>query len=246
MTHIMHNDLLEFRDLRIRYRDTYKKSSEEAIKISNQVKAAAREKVIKLTNELCLEYCFFDTNIAEWGVSSNFYLTFLNSGFVAFSFAKLFGTVIVPGTYDLSHFKVTDIFYYDTTYHELLNMYSLSTTDSKGGINFIPDTFSGDRLDKLRAIIDNPLAHKYISVCWFTLDGKNCNTCAKCMRTLVMLDYLGVLDRFANLFNIDYYNKNFNSRYKQFLMNGADIKHNLHANEKRYRELRDTVIAKHR
>ena len=60
-----------------------------------------------------------------------------------------------------------------------------------------------------------------------------------------MLDYLGALDRFVDSFDIDFYNRNFHFIYKDYLINSDDIKKNLRDNKKRYREIRDTVLAKH-
>jgi hypothetical protein len=246
LTHLVHNDLLEFSDFRYRYMAHYKKTKEDALEISNKVKELARKKVVEFAGELGLEYCFFDTNASSFGIGSNFYITFLNAGLVTFSFAKLFGTVVVPGTYDVSHFNIKNVFYCDNTYHELLNLFSLTTADATGGIKFIPDSFCADRLDKLRSIMGNQILRKYLSVCWFTQNEKNCNTCSKCKRTLVILDYLGVLERFSESFDIEFYNKNFNESYAPYIVYGRDLKNNLHVDEKRYRELRDTVIAKHR
>lgn len=249
LTHLMHNDVLEFSDFSRRYKCYFKTPAEEAVKTANQVKAFYRNKVIEVAGELNLEYCFFDTNFKSFSkffpLVSKYYITYMNSGFVAHSFAKLFGTVIVPGAYDISHFTVNNILYCDSTDYEVLNLYMLSTGNFGVGINFIADTFCMDRLDKTKALIGNSVIENHLSVCWFTQNGKNCNTCPKCKRTLIMLDYLGVVDRFADVFDIDYYNKNFDSLYKEYLIYGVDIKFNLHNNEKRYRQLRDTVLLKH-
>jgi len=201
--------------------------------------------VIEVARELNLEYCFFDTNLVSLQLVSKFYIAFLNYGFIAHSFAKLFGTVIVPGAYDLSRFTIKNIVDCDSTSHEVLNLYTLSTGNAGIGINFVADTFCGDRLDKIAALEGNALIEKNLSVCWNTQNGKNCNTCIKCKRTLIMLDYLGVADRFADTFDIAFYNRNFHSIYKDYLINNNDIKKNMRDNEKRYLELRDTVLAKH-
>ena len=55
-----------------------------------------------------------------------------------------------------------------------------------------------DRVAKLRALRDAPLARKYLRVCWENLSPQlNCSRCEKCIRTQVVLAALGVLDRFA-------------------------------------------------
>lgn len=55
---------------------------------------------------------------------------------------------------------------------------------------------SGRRLDRLRAIADEPLVQRHLRVCWHNVAGTlNCGRCEKCVRTMVMLAGLGVLER---------------------------------------------------
>jgi hypothetical protein len=52
------------------------------------------------------------------------------------------------------------------------------------------------RNDKLRAIMDEPLAQNYLRVCIDQGCEKNCGRCEKCLRCMVVLKSLGRLDRF--------------------------------------------------
>jgi hypothetical protein len=53
------------------------------------------------------------------------------------------------------------------------------------------------RKDKLVEIIDEPLAQKHLHVCWGRMrPGFNCGICEKCLRTMIMINQHGKLDKF--------------------------------------------------
>ena len=65
------------------------------------------------------------------------------------------------------------------------------------------------RVDKVANIADWDVAQKHLNVCWrYTPDGSNCGHCPKCFRTMLALEILGKLDKFAAVFNIDEYKRN--------------------------------------
>lgn len=54
------------------------------------------------------------------------------------------------------------------------------------------------RLDKVRRIVDHPLAHRYLRPCWENPEnGLNCCVCEKCVRTQLAITICGDLDQFA-------------------------------------------------
>ena len=65
------------------------------------------------------------------------------------------------------------------------------------------------RVDKIANIADWDVARKHLNVCWrYTPDGSNCGHCAKCFRTMLALEIMGKLDKFAAVFDIDEYKRN--------------------------------------
>ena len=65
------------------------------------------------------------------------------------------------------------------------------------------------RVDKIKNIADWDIAQKYLNVCnaFPKFDGfANCGECEKCARTLLPLEILGKVDKFAKLFNMGKYN----------------------------------------
>ena len=65
-----------------------------------------------------------------------------------------------------------------------------------------------ERSQKTEHIADWDIAQKYLNVCVAPVDGAhNCSKCSKCMRALIVIDALGKLEKFADVFNIDVYNR---------------------------------------
>jgi len=244
LTHLWHNDVLEFSELKNHHINQGKRA-EQAQQFSDVAKAVQRENLKKVAKELGVIPCFFDTNIATISSNTIQYNFFANNCFVGYSFAKLFGTIIVPSKFSIASFGIKHIFRWDNGYHELLNLSMLSSVDSNGGIRFIGDTFVYDRLDKIKVLADNHLVRQYLNVCLATKDGTACNLCSKCKRTLIMLDYLDKLDNFAAVFDIEYYKNNFEKSYKPFLTDGINLKMILNYDLDKYQKLLDTLIKKH-
>lgn len=64
------------------------------------------------------------------------------------------------------------------------------------------------RTDKTLLLKDYEPAHRYLNVCVGIQESAcNCGRCHKCIRTLVALDTLGILDRFSKVFDIEEYKR---------------------------------------
>lgn len=73
-------------------------------------------------------------------------------------------------------------------------------------LEVIPAGSTLTRVEKTQYISDFKPAYDNLMVCWKGV--KNCGECSKCIRTLVTLDFLGVIDRFEKSFDLDKYRKN--------------------------------------
>lgn len=73
---------------------------------------------------------------------------------------------------------------------------------SNGFVDFLIGSGDCTRFQKLKDLIDFPLAQKYLDVCW---QFEHCGRCGKCYRTLISLEILGALDKFREVFDIDRY-----------------------------------------
>lgn len=79
------------------------------------------------------------------------------------------------------------------------------------------------RLQKMAEIVKYEPSYKYLNVC--LTDGDNCGKCEKCVRTMLGLDALGALEKYSNVFDVDYYKKNKKWYLKQLLLWTAFYKH---------------------
>lgn len=62
------------------------------------------------------------------------------------------------------------------------------------------------RMEKIREISSYRPSYKYLNVC--LEEDNNCGRCEKCVRTILALDALGVLYKYHEVFDLDYYQKN--------------------------------------
>ena len=76
------------------------------------------------------------------------------------------------------------------------------------------------RVQKTMAICNDPLVQKYLNVCndHDTIE-KNCSACYKCLRTLLTLDILGVIDKFSESFDLSKFDRKARSRYIATVLN---------------------------
>lgn len=75
------------------------------------------------------------------------------------------------------------------------------------------------RAEKLERISDWEIAQKYLNVCVRPINhGKNCSCCAKCMRTLLVLDAMGKLDNFEKVFDMKLYKRVANYVRRRFVL----------------------------
>lgn len=77
---------------------------------------------------------------------------------------------------------------------------------SIGKMHFYSTGGDCERVAKTKELADYPPAYKYLNVC--VEEVKNDSKCFKCVRTMLTLDGLKALDKFGDVFDVDYYKKN--------------------------------------
>lgn len=75
------------------------------------------------------------------------------------------------------------------------------------------------RFHKIETLADDALAAQYLDVC-FNFGEKNCGACYGCLKTIVVLDLLGKLDRFRKVFDLEKYYSD-RKKYVRILADGA-------------------------
>lgn len=159
----------------------------------------------------CQDYEFelveVNSNIMDVFPQSHFVTHTFTSMFAVFALQKLYSVYYYASGRPFSAFSLTDTSL-DCSYYDLLLAEALSTDQlrvySEGG------TLS--RLEKARKVVTYSPSYKYLNVC--TSTAKNCGRCEKCTRTLLALDALGALDKYRDVFNVDYYLSHKQSYFK--------------------------------
>lgn len=68
---------------------------------------------------------------------------------------------------------------------------------SSSRLAFVHDGAAFMRVQKTEYVVRSPVALQHLRVCWKSAAGGNCGTCNKCIRTMLSLEALGVLDQSA-------------------------------------------------
>ena len=123
--------------------------------------------------------------------------SFRNAGFVLL-FQKLINKYYYGATYDISQFNGS-LNCGDCAHFDSFLFPNVSTKCTM--IYVTASTLS--RIEKLQYLKQFPEVHESILVCYN--GGDNCGKCYKCMRTLVELDFAGLLNTFQESFDIQDY-----------------------------------------
>ena len=185
------------------YGNDFDKSHASYIKALESVEEFAKNENIPLV--------LIESNIGKFFKD----LTFNWSGPVrtmstALAMQKLFHRYYYASGHSNADLEITDIMGHFAS----LVIPMLSTEN----IEFIVADQDRSRIDKTVAIAENPLVQKYLHVCLREIrannQGKeylrdikfrNCSRCDKCLRTLITLDILGVVEKFGNIFDLEYF-----------------------------------------
>lgn len=172
-----------------------------------------KQEVLNFANKLGLPVVFVNSNIHCW------YSTFKNFNHshtlrnmsVVLCMQKLFKHYLYASGYSLEKFKLTldDLAYFETLLLPQISTQCTSLISANANFN---------RIDKLKYIGNDVLATENLYVClkeqiWndhhvgkLEDDGfRNCGKCEKCLRTLIILESLGLIDDYRKIFNVDYY-----------------------------------------
>lgn len=74
-------------------------------------------------------------------------------------------------------------------------------------LELVSDGGQYKRSEKLELIADWPISKKYLNVCCKDDKVENCSVCHKCIRTLLPLEAMGLLDEYSSVFDLNKYKK---------------------------------------
>ena len=169
-----------------------------------------RENATSLAAELGIPLIISDANYSSGeipGLMAESRTTYCNL-FCVLSLQGLFTRYFVASggpVGDFSLYLQNGFWGTDCSDYDLLTLSACSTSSLK----FIVDGLE-DRVKKMQALVDWPLAWNHLDVCFRHADGNRgngTNDCPKCMHTVVEILAQGglpVLERFKNVFDVDY------------------------------------------
>ncbi len=155
-----------------------------------------------------------DSNMSSIYIQKDIYhfslrlIVCLSAGILALG--KLFKTYYIPssGTIDKTELSRWDQGFYENLLSQLLSTATTQICIAEADL---------DRVEKTRTFVSNSIAEKYLFVCAADIFKEkqglyydkgsypNCGECSKCVRTLLALDFLGILDKYADRFDLNKY-----------------------------------------
>jgi len=168
-----------------------------------------KQRAIDFCRDYGYELVICDSNIMNIVRQSHYITSTYTISFAVFCLQKLFSIYYLASSTTFKNYSLKDNDLTDSSKYDLLSCYCFSTDQLK----MYTDGAELSRLEKIRIIANYKPAYKYLNVC--TEQDENCCRCEKCLRTISELEYVGVLERFSDVFNLDYLHKN----RRQFLRN---------------------------
>ncbi|MFX1536582.1 MAG: hypothetical protein ACFFDI_20390 [Promethearchaeota archaeon] len=149
-------------------------------------------------SELGLEFIKIDSNLSDI-LKWNFEQTFVPRNISAIlMLQKLFAKYYLSSSYKYEDCVIKPN--YEIGLIDPIAVHLLSTET----LECISTGSQYSRVEKTRRMAKVPGANRWLNVCASpSLDGKNCSTCYKCLRTLFTLEILGILEDFAQVFSLD-------------------------------------------
>ena len=158
--------------------------------------AQHRREVSEAADLVMLPVVLLDTNVKEAFPGENIFTHVYTHLSAVLAMRKLWGAYYYSTGLDISHFRTKDNSTDDSDGYLLLLAYALSTRE-------LPIRVSGmhiPRHDKIASLASFEPARRHLRVC--LREVRNCGHCEKCVRTLLALDMLGLLDAFSDVFDV--------------------------------------------
>ena len=160
------------------------------------------EHPMRFAKEYGFDIIVSDSNLMDV-VKQNHYKTHTYSSmFPIFCLQKLYSVYYYASAgYQYHEFRLDDGNSRSCASYEMLSLPLFSTHS----LRIYSEGEGLSRMDKLKKVVKYTPSYKYLNVCLSSED--NCGKCEKCVRTLLGIDALGELDRYKEVFDIEYYRK---------------------------------------
>lgn len=161
-----------------------------------------------------------DSNLQDVIEQSHFKTHTYSSMFAVYCLQKLYSVYYyASGGYKYHEFNLVDYPNSSCGSYEMLSLPLFSTHS----LRVYSEGEGMSRLTKLRDVVKYRPSYKYLNVCLVNED--NCGKCEKCVRTILGLDAIGKLDKYSEVFDVQYYHVNQQWYFKQMLKQMYGGKH---------------------
>lgn len=132
--------------------------------------------------------------------------TFRNLSIV-FALQKLFKNYYYSSGINIEDFKISEK---DTAFYDIYIMYLFNNQN----VRFYSSGAAMTRLEKTKSVANYELSYDNLSVCF--KDDYNCGKCEKCIRTIYEFYSANNLEKYKNVFDIEYFYNNKNWYERKF------------------------------
>lgn len=147
-----------------------------------------------------LEFVTIESNVSEHAKMSYNYIHTFRSMSAVLALQKLFRVYYYSSTATIGDFSFNVV---DCANFDFFNL----TNFSVEGVSMYSVGLDCERLDKQRFIQDYHETYRYLNVC--NKEAMNCSRCEKCLRTMAGFQCLGSLEKYSEVFDVEYYKSNF-------------------------------------
>ena len=197
--------------------------------VEAQTKAwqSMRARAERCAKDIGVEFLPGDTNFAQGcmpGLKWDGMTTFGNL-FCIFALQKLWKCYYIASDCDIMNFNMKmKSLVQDPARWEYFLFPHLSLSQ----LSVYMDGQAHNRVEKVRDLIDYDPAKKFLNVCWLVNDDHKNGTydCPKCMRTLLNLEVFNAVDKFDEVFDVEYYHSHFHeflAEYYRCLLHGDNF-----------------------
>ncbi len=155
--------------------------------------------VQKFADEVKLPLFILNSNFAELFPMDHDMVDAMRNCGAVLMFQKMFDVYYYSSSYPLNDFYLNPE--KGSGYYEIYTLPNISTNS----LTFYSSNSTYNKLRKITAISKFAPSYKYLNVC--TVKSTNCGQCSKCARTLMMLDAVGKVNKYAEVFDIEKYKK---------------------------------------
>lgn len=148
-----------------------------------------------------IDYMYLETNLLSlYRIVTDVTNIYMISS-CALALQKLFSVYLVSSAYDYSHFEFDA---HNASNYDFVSVNCLGTEN----LDFVLTGGEQLRVDKVKAIADDPVVKEHLFICSTPINNNNCSKCAKCTQTMLEYYVNGDRDKASKLFDWSYFDKN--------------------------------------